>query len=394
VIVQVGLALVLLISAGLMLRTFRALTKVQPGFSAPPATIQSFGLFIPATEVPQPEQVTRMQQAVLQRIEAIPGVSSASICDQVPLESTFGRDPVFVRNRYAEGQEPPSHTLEFVAPGFFRTLGVPIIAGRTFTWSDIYNKHLVALVSENLAREYWRDPENAIGKQIRMGATDKWHEIVGVVGDVHDNGMNKPAPREVYWPIMAASMWGHRVVEDRNDAFIIRTARAGSDSLERELRRAVRSVDPNLPLTDVGTMADFYKQSMARTSFSLVMLAVASGMALLLGAIGLFAVISYSVSQRTHDVGVRMALGAQKSDVLRLVMREGMTLSLMGVVIGVVVALGVTRFLSSLLYDVKPTDPLTFVAVSLLLTGVALLACWIPARRAARVDPIVALRHE
>ena len=271
---------------------------------------------------------------------------------------------------------------------------MPIVAGRGFTWSDIYNKRLVALVSENLAREYWRDPQNAIGKQIRVGAKDEWHEIVGVVGDVHDNGLNKPAPTEVYWPIMAASFGGHQVFNVPDAFFIIRSARAGSESFVREVRRAVRSVDPNLPLVGMETMADIYKQSMAQTSLSLVVLAVASGMALLLGAIGLYAVISYSVSQRTHDIGVRMALGAQKSDVLRLVMIQGMTLSLTGVVIGVVVALGVTRFLSNLLYGVKPTDPLTFVAVSVLLTGVALLACWIPARRASRMDPMVALRFE
>jgi predicted permease len=394
VIVQVGLALVLLINVGLMVRTFRGLIQVRPGFTAPPATVQAFSLFIHGTDVHGPEQLTRMQQAILQKVEALPGVSSASICLPGPLLG-IGRDPVFVRDRtYAEGQEPPSHGEKFISPGFFHTLGVPIVAGRGFTWSDIYNKRLVALVSENLAREYWRDPQNAIGKQIRVGAKDEWHEIVGVVGDVHDNGLNKPAPTEVYWPIMAASFGGHQVFNVPDAFFIIRSARAGSESFVREVRRAVRSVDPNLPLVGMETMADIYKQSMAQTSLSLVVLAVASGMALLLGAIGLYAVISYSVSQRTHDIGVRMALGAQKSDVLRLVMIQGMTLSLTGVVIGVVVALGVTRFLSNLLYGVKPTDPLTFVAVSVLLTGVALLACWIPARRASRMDPMVALRFE
>jgi predicted permease len=396
VIVQVGLALVLLISAGLMVRTFRALIHVQPGFTAPPATVQVFRLYIPGTDASRPEEVTRMQQAILQKIEAIPGVSSTSICLLVPLENTFGRaEPVWVRDRaYAEGRVPPLRTIEFTAPGFFRTLGVPVAAGRDFTWSDVYNKRLVVLVSENLAREYWRDPQNAIGKQIRMGATDEWREIVGVVGDVHDNGMNKPAPGVVYWPIMAASFLGQRVVDLPDSAFIIRTGRAGSESFVHEVRRAVRSVDPNLPLVDVDTMADFYRQSMAPTSFSLVMLAVASGMALLLGAIGLFAVISYSVSQRTHDIGVRMALGAQRSDVLRLVLRQGMTLSLMGIGIGAAVAVGVTRFLSNLLYGVRPTDPLTFIAVSLVLISVAVIACYIPARRAAKVDPMVALRHE
>ncbi len=394
VIVQMGLALVLLISAGLMVRTFRALIRVQPGFTALPANIESVRLSIPATDAPQPEQVARMQRAILHQIETVPGVSSASICSSVPLQGPFWRQPIFVRDHTDLGQEPPSYTEEFVGPGFFRTLGVPIVAGRDFTWDDIYGKRPVVLVSRNLAREYWGNSRNAIDKQLRIGANDEWHEIVGVVGDVHVNGMNEHAPREVYWPIMAANMEGKRVVDVPNAALVINSARAGSESFAREIRRAVHSVDPNLPLEEVDTMEYFYRQSMASTSFGLIMLALASGMALLLGAVGLYGVISYSVSQRTHEMGIRMALGAQTRDVLRLIMRQGMTLSLLGVVIGVVVALGVTRFLSNLLYGVKPTDPLTFFAIPFLLMGVALLACYIPARRATKVDPTVSLRYE
>jgi predicted permease len=398
VVVQVALALVLLISSGLMIRTFRALMHVQPGFTAPPAEVQAFHVvFPPGTDVKQPEQALRIEQAILHKIKTIPGVASASISDWVPMEmeGRLFRDPVFIRNRTTLGVEPPSHVIEYTSPGTFSTVGVPLIAGRDFTWNDVYNKLLVAIVSENLAREYWHDPADAIGKQIRMGATDEWHEIVGVVGDVHDDGINKPAPTEVYWPIVSANMWGHPVINVSDGAaFVIRSARAGSETFMREVQGAVRSVDPDLPLLDVFTLAHFYRQSMARASFSLVMLAIASGMALLLGAIGLYGVISYSVSQRTHDIGVRMALGAQKSEVLRLVMWQGTTLTLVGVAIGVAVALGVTRFLSSLLYGVKPTDLLTFVAIPLLLTVVALVACYIPARRATKVDPMVALRHE
>ena len=394
VVVQVGLAFVLLISAGHMVRTFRALIQVQPGFTAPQATIETAHLSIPAPDAPQPEQMVQMQQAILKRIEAIPGVSSASICAYVPLQSTFWQQPVFVRDHTVPGQEPPSYTGEFVAPGFFRTLGVPIVSGRDFTWDDINGKRLVALVSNNLAREYWGDPSEAIGKELRVGATDEWHQIVGVVGDVHVNGMNKPAPAEVYWPVMAASMEGAPVMDVPDAAFVIRTARAGSEGLVHEIRGAVQSVDPNLPLFEVDTMAHLYSQSMARTWFGLIMLALASAMALLLGAVGLYGVISYSVSQQIHELGIRIALGAQKSDVLELIMRRGMTLSFIGVIIGMVGSLGITRFLSNLLFGVKATDPATFITVSLLLIGVALLACYIPARRATKVDPMTALRYE
>jgi predicted permease len=266
-------------------------------------------------------------------------------------------------------------------------MGIPIVAGRDLTWNDILSKRPVAIVSENLAREYWQNPSAALGKQIGRSPKD-WRQIVGVVGNVHDDGTGQEAPATVYWPITDSDVFLG------GPAFAIRSARAGTQSLMNEVRRAVWSVDRDLPLYQVHTLDYYYSKSMARTSFTLVMLALAGGMALLLGIVGLYGVIAYSVSQRTHEIGIRMALGAQKRDVLKLVVNGGMGLTVIGVGVGVAGALALTRFLSSLLYGVKPTDPLTFVTVSLVMTGVALLACYIPARRATMADPIVALRYE
>jgi len=244
----------------------------------------------------------------------------------------------------------------------------------------------VAIVSENLAREYWHNPSDALGRQI--GSPESWRQIVGVVGNVHDDGTSQQTPATVYWPITDADVFLG------GPAFAMRSGRAGTESLMNEVRRAVWSVDPDLPLYQVHTLDYYYTKSMERTSFTLVMLALAGGMALLLGVVGLYGVIAHSVSQRTHEIGIRMALGAQKRDVIKLVVSGGMGLTVIGVGVGVAGALALTRFLSNLLYGIKPTDPLTFVVVSLVLTGVALLACYVPARRATKADPVVALRYE
>jgi predicted lysophospholipase L1 biosynthesis ABC-type transport system permease subunit len=248
------------------------------------------------------------------------------------------------------------------------------------------NKRPVAIVSENLAREYWHNPSDALGKQI--GNPKAWRQIAGVVGNVYDDGTSQKAPATVYWPITDADVFLG------GPAFAIRSARAGTQSLMNEVRQAVWSVDPDLPLSVVHTLDYYYRNSMARVSFMLVMLSLAGGMALLLGAIGLYGVIGYSVSQRTHEIGIRMALGAQREYILRLILGQGTKLALIGVAIGVAAAFGLSRFLSSLLYGVKPTDPLTFLGVTIMLVLVTLLACYIPARRAMRVDPMVALKYE
>jgi predicted permease len=386
VVIQVGLALVLLVCSGLMIRTFQALTHVQPGFMAP-AEVETFHVHFPPEMIKDPGRLVRMDQAILDNIGAIPGVSSADFSGAVPMDAGAESDPVLVKDHMLQGSVQPARRCYWVSPGFFKTIGIPLITGRDLTWNDILSKRPVALISENLAREYWQNPSDALGKQIG-GSPKAWREIVGVVGNVHDDGTSQEAPTTVYWPITDADVFLG------SPAFAIRSPRAGTQSLMNEVQRAVWSVDPDLPLYEVHTLAYYYSKSMARTSFTLVMLALAGGMALLLGIVGLYGVIAYSVSQRTHEIGIRMALGAQKRDVLKLVVNAGMGLTVIGVGVGVAGALALTRFLSSLLYGVKPTDPLTFVVVSLVLTGVALLACYIPAWRATKADPIMALRYE
>jgi predicted permease len=392
-VVQVGLALVSLISSGLMIRTFRALTRVQPGFSAP-AQVQTFRLFIPVAKAKTPQRVAGIEHAILGKIQALPGVSSVGIGWSVPMYRNRWTDPIFVKDRTPQGQVAPARRLFAVSPGFFKTLGTPFVAGRDITWSDITNEHPVAIISENMARDYWHNPADALGKQIRESSKADWRRIVGVVGDVYYDGTHQKAPAMVYFPLLIGKFEGQATKVIRNPAFAIRSPLAGSRSLMKEIRRAVWSVDPNLPLADVYTLNYYYTNSMAGTSFTLVMLALAGVMALLLALVGLYGVIAYSISQRVHEIGIRMALGAQKRDLLRLVLTEAARLTTIGLGIGILAAAALTRFMLGLLFGVKPIDPLTFVAVSLLLITVALLACYVPARRATKVDPMVALRHE
>jgi predicted permease len=393
VVSQVALALVLLVSAGLMIRTFRALIEVDPGFVMP-SDIQTFRVDIPYTQVQEPERVMRIEEEILHKIEAVPGVSSVSLSMSVPMDGNDTTSPAFAKDRtYSQG-ELPLHRSRFVAPGFFKTLGTPLVAGRDLTWSDIYNKVPVTIVSERMAREYWHDPASALGKQIRVSPKDDWREIVGVVGNVHDDGVDKEAPSSVYWPILTSKFEGNELDVIRSVAFCMRASRAGSASLMEDVQKAVWSVDSDLPIADAHTFEYYYSKSMARTSFTLAMLGVAGGMALLLGVVGLYGAIAYSVSTRAHEIGIRVALGAESEDVLKMVLRGGFKLAGFGVGIGIVAALVSTRYLASLLYGVKPTDPPTFATVALLLIGVALLASYIPARRATKVDPMVALRYE
>ncbi len=377
-----------------MIRTFRALTRVQPGFTAP-AAVETFSVSIPEADVSGDEQVIRMQDDIRQRIQAIPGVTLVGFGTAVPMGGNGWNDPIFVEHRaYAEGHLPPLRRFKFISPEYLATLGTPLVAGRDYTWADLYNRLPVALVSENIAREIAGDPAAALGKRIRVGNADDWREIIGVVGDVYQDGVNKDAPATVYWPIMADRLESSGLMIHRDVSFVVRSPRAGSASLLDEIRRAVWSADPNLPLAQVHTLDYYYRKSMARTSFTLVMLAIAGGMALLLGVVGLYGVIAYSVSQRTREIGIRMALGAQQQDLTRMFVRHGLLLAGAGVACGIAGAAAAMRLTKSLLFHVSPSDPLTYLAVSFGLIATAVLASYLPSRRAAKVDPSEALRAE
>jgi predicted permease len=397
VVVQVGLALVLLISSGLMIRTFRALVRVSPGFRDA-KTVETFGVYIPDTQIPDKEapRVLRAEQAIEDAIAAIPGVQSVAMSTAIPFSGEHTFNPVYAADRtYKEGEMAPLRRFVWVGPGYFANMGTRLAAGRELTWDEEFEKRKVALVSENFAREYWGSAESALGKRIRETPEEDWREIIGVVKDVAMDGVDKPAPTVAYWPLMMDNFNGSSpVMMRRGVSYTIRTERAGTAALLSEVQRAVWSVDAELPLDQPTTLGVLYGKSMARTSFTLVILSVAGVMALLLGMVGIYGVISYAVSQNTREIGIRMALGARTEALTAMYVRQGLALTGMGLAAGLAVALGCVRLMRTILYGVSPMDPWTYAVATVAIAGVAWLACYLPSRRAAGVDPVVALRAE
>jgi predicted permease len=295
---------------------------------------------------------------------------------------------------YGEGEIPPIRRFKFISPGFFSTLGAHLVSGRDLTWTDTYDRRPVAVISESLAREYWHSPEGALGKKIRVGNTDDWREIVGVAQDIYDDGVEKPAPTSVYWPVVMNNFEGQKLQLRRGIGFLIRSPRAGSQAFLKEVQQQVWSVNSGVPLADPSTVGEFYTKSMARTSFTLVLLCVAGAMALLLGIVGIYGVIAYTVSQRTREIGIRMALGAQRSSLTGLFVRQGLLLTAIGAACGLAVAFATMQFMSSILFNVSPVDPFTYIAITLGVVATACVACYLPSRRAATVNPVNALRSE
>lgn len=396
VALQMALALVLLLSAGLMIRSFQALRSVEPGFIEP-QHVQTFTISISASMVVESERVTRIQHAVLEKIAAIPGVQSAAFTTRVPMGPDRSSAALAVEGAADDGQTPPDRQVKIVSPGLLRTLGIALVAGRDFNWTDGYDKRPVAIVSENLARELFGSPAAALGRRVREFYDQEapWLEIVGVAGNVHDDGADQSAPQTIYWPAQPderlLSMSGY---QSRRVTVAIRTDRAGTSDLLDQVREAVWSVNPTLPLTRPRTLDEVYGQSLARTSFTLAMLAIAGTMALLLGVSGIYGVVAYAVARRRREMGIRLALGAQAADIRRLIMRRGLLLGTLGVAVGLVGALGATRLMQALLFGIDPLDPITFAVAPLVLVGAALLASYLPARRAMTLDPVETLRAE
>ena len=398
VVVQMALALVLLAGSGLMIRSFQALRNVSPGFSNPEEVL-IFRVPIPEAEIEDAAVVALAYEDMWRRFQAIPGVTSVG----ASTSPTMGRIRTMAAGITVEDfpindpdQLAPSSRVKFVTADYFETMQNPVLAGRPIEWSDIHGRVPVAVVTENFAEEYWGSSAAALGKRIAADVVENaiWREIIGVVGNVRDHGVSQPAPTMIFWPMAVENMWGADLVVQRSMVFAVRTSRPTATSLLPEVRAAVREVNANLPLANVRTLDDILAQSMARTSFTLILLAIAAAVALALGVVGIYGVISYIVSQRTREIGVRMALGADRRDVRQMVLRQGVILAGIGVVLGLVAATGVTRFMSSFLYGVEATDPVTFAAVAALLTAVAVVASYLPAVRASRTDPLVALRFE
>jgi predicted permease len=383
---EVALSLILLIGSGLLIRTFMGLLSTDPGFN--PQNMLTVQLWTTGSMYNSTPALSAFYQELVRRIEAIPGVQSAAVVAAgLPLERGVNLNP----GVWVEGhQKNPSVDYRAISPDYFHTLGVPLLTGRFFKLGDSPSSAKVTIINAAFAREYFHN-QNPVGQSLTLDHAEL--EIVGVTGDVRSS-LNEPAPPTFFVPIAQASFEIDQLIQGWFPTSILVRTEVNPLGLSHAVEAAVRDVDPNIPIGHIRSMEEVLAISLAHQRLLMALMSVFAGLALVLAAVGIYGVLSYSVRQRTHEIGIRLAVGAQRNDVLRLVVGQGFRLALVGLGIGVAGALALTHYLSSLLFGVKPNDPLTFAAVSLLLLAVALLAAYIPARRATKVDPIVALRHE
>ncbi|MDQ3804728.1 MAG: ABC transporter permease [Acidobacteriota bacterium] len=383
VVSEIALATMLLLGAGLMLKSFWRLQHVNPGFE--PEGLLTLQVSLPPVRYPEARQRAAFFQDVLRRVGALPGVESAGAVNNLPLGGGSMNGDFLIEGGppSPRGQEPLCEKY-IVSAGYFDTMGIPLRRGRVFTERDAPGQPAVVIVNEKMAERFWPG-EDPLGRRMSWDGGESWSTVVGVVGDVKHAGLDRAPEFESYVPFLQVPSPGMAVV--------VRTP-AEPTSLVSAVKNEILAVDKEQPVFSVRTMTQIVSNSIARQRLSATLLGVGAALALLLASIGIYGVLAYAVTQRTHEIGVRIALGARAADVLGLVIRQGMGLALIGVSAGLVGALGVTRLLSGFLYGVSATDPLTFTTVALMLAAVALLACYVPARRATKIDPMVALRYE
>jgi predicted permease len=339
-----------------------------------------------------------MQNQIADKLAQLPGVSSVGYAADVPMD---GLEPnwnsIFVQGRDSWGAKStlPMRLFNYTSPNYFHTMGSRMIAGREFTWDDVYNQRPVGILSENLARELFGSAQAAIGKQITYFQPMPWHQVIGVVEDARHNGVDAPAPAIVYWPTMSPNLYGAEPLNAvRGVTFVVRSQRAGAQSFTEEMQQAVWQINGELPVSGLRTMQEIDSKSLARTSFTLTMLGIAAAMALALGVIGIYGVISYSVSQRTREMGIRIALGAQKGELRWPFVRSALTLTAIGLVFGSCAAAVVAQLMRTLLFGVRPLDPLSFAVVALILIAAAALASYLPTSRVSAINPADVLKAE
>jgi predicted permease len=389
VVAQVALALVLLVAAGLMIRTFQNLRHVDAGFH-PSGEIQTVDISIPEGSTRDFQLAVRKFNDIQDRLAAVAGVDLVGFASRVPLGDTGPSAGFFVEHKTPAGTAPPQREFRYVSPNFFKTIGARLVAGRDFTWTDHHEARRVAMISERMARREWGAAGAAVGRRIRMTPAEPWREIVGVVGDIHHESLMEPSPDSVYLTL------GEPLAQymSRTVTFVIRSSRVGTQGFLEELQKSVWSVDGTLPLANVQTLAEYYGRAMERTALTLLLLGVTAGMALLLGLVGIYGVISYIVSLRVREIGIRLALGAQSAALRRMLMRRVLALVSVGLAFGLAGAALLSTVMESLVFGVTPGDPITYVQVCAILGLSAICAGYLPARRITRMDPTAALRAE
>jgi putative ABC transport system permease protein len=385
VVSEVAIALVLLVAAGLMIRSFLSLNKVAPGFNS--AGVLTVGIGLPSAGYPDIPKQARFYDRLVNEIRTQPGVESAACIIRLPMVGFNATTGFTIQTKPVPPENAPNADYRAVTQGYFKTLGIPLQDGRDFTDREMDEAPDVVIINKNLAAKFFPDT-NPIGQRIQIFPDPhRWREIVGVAGDVKLVGLDADVNPAIYVPLIQ-----NPYPNALRNVFLVARTTGNPKTLLPGIRASVRSLDKDVPISQIQTMEEIVSNSLAQRRLSMSLLVIFAALAALLAAVGIYGVMAYIVAQRTHEIGIRMAMGARAGDVLRMVLRDGAKLALIGVVIGLAAAFALTRVMSSLLYGVSAVDPITFVGISVLLAFVALLASYLPARRAAQVDPLVALR--